>query len=224
MAARRPLIRAGGRNAQIPTGDTLLAVPPPLMPLSANTLLVAGAYGGHALRVSNSAILTLSSDEVGGWEAGSGCFELRAVGSGLVRLVGAEGVTLNPPSNGTLSLTQGMTLSARRIAANEWDISGDSVRRGYILFVGDPLFSTGTSQALELPTTVVAGDSMTVVVTHGSTLTAPSGWTLVGAQTDTVPYQSTYRRTATSSDAGSSFTWFQADAVDLSVQLIITIQ
>lgn len=223
MAARRPLIRIGGRNAQIPASDTLLAVPPPLMLLSANTLLLAGAHGGHALRASNSAILTLSSDEVGGWEAGNGCFELRAVGSGLVRLVGAEGVTLNRPNNGTLSLTQGMTLSARRVATNEWDISGDSGRRGYILFAGGPLFSTGTSQMLEIPATVVAGDAMTVIVTHGSALTVPAGWTLVGAQTDSPPYQSTYWRAASSSDAGSNIAWAQADASDLAVQLIITI-
>lgn len=49
MAARRPIVRSGGRNKQLPAGDVLLGIP-----LAAQAYQVSGALLRLPLSVSNT--------------------------------------------------------------------------------------------------------------------------------------------------------------------------
>lgn len=53
-------------------------------------------------------------------------FHIRCVGADLT-LVGASGVDLNPPSGGTLVLSDGMTVTVKRVAVDEFDVIGQTV-------------------------------------------------------------------------------------------------
>lgn len=50
---------------------------------------------------------------------------IRALGN--VTLAAASGVTLNAPSGGTLSMTARMTVTLKKVGANEWDVVGQTV-------------------------------------------------------------------------------------------------
>lgn len=57
MAARRPIVRSGGRNKQLPTGDTLLGVP---------SYLPAYQQGGALLKLALNLDYALTVYKAGG--------------------------------------------------------------------------------------------------------------------------------------------------------------
>ena len=52
---------------------------------------------------------------------------IRNSGSGNLTLVAGSGVTLNPPSGGTLIMDQRMTATIKKVASDVWDVIGHTV-------------------------------------------------------------------------------------------------
>lgn len=52
---------------------------------------------------------------------------IRRAANGNLTLVPGTDVTLNPPSGGTLALTNNMTVTLKRVASNVWDVIGQTV-------------------------------------------------------------------------------------------------
>lgn len=54
-------------------------------------------------------------------------FHIRCVGAGDLTLTPGAGVTLNPPAGGTLVLSDGMSVTVKRVATDEFDVIGQTV-------------------------------------------------------------------------------------------------
>lgn len=52
---------------------------------------------------------------------------IRRASAAVLTLVAGSGVTLNPPANGTLNLTNNMSVTLKRVASDVWDILGQTV-------------------------------------------------------------------------------------------------
>lgn len=57
----------------------------------------------------------------------NGEWHIRNAGAGDATIVPAGGVTVNPPAGGTLVLEEGMTVTLKRVAADEFDLLGQTV-------------------------------------------------------------------------------------------------
>jgi len=80
------------------------------------------------LRPTNSGAITLTvpTNADVAFEASTE-ITIRAAGSGNVTLAGGPGVTINPPANGTLVLSPGMTVVLKRVGSSLWDLIGQTV-------------------------------------------------------------------------------------------------
>lgn len=54
-------------------------------------------------------------------------WHMRNAGAGLLTIAAASGVTINAPAGGTLALSEGMTVTAKRVAADVFDLIGQTV-------------------------------------------------------------------------------------------------
>lgn len=82
---------------------------------------------------------------------------------------------------------------------------------------------SGTSQNVTIPSAASVGNLLIATAMHRSTLTPPSGWTLVESQlctnTSLTQWTSVYKRLAQSGDPGASTTWSQASPGRFSVNI-----
>jgi hypothetical protein len=94
---------------------------------------------------------------------------------------------------------------------------------GPVVAVSPTTFVTATSLNQTIPAKAATGDMLLAWVMYRSTLTPPSGWTLVRTETfiggGFTQYLSVYERIATSSDPGASTTWTQASSARLGVHI-----
>jgi len=84
--------------------------------------------GGNYLRFTNAgaSTYTVAPQSSVAWPANVEITIRRAANANLT-LAAGSGVTLNAPSGGTLVLTNNMTVTLKRVAANVWDVIGQTV-------------------------------------------------------------------------------------------------
>lgn len=93
---------------------------------TAQTSLLSDA--GQYLRFTNAAAstYTVAPQSAVAWPADAE-ITIRRAAAGNLTLTPGSGVTLNPPSGGTLALTNNMTVTLKRVATNVWDVIGQTV-------------------------------------------------------------------------------------------------
>jgi hypothetical protein len=84
----------------------------------------AGAYLRHTSVGAATVTVTAQADVA--WEDDAEV-HIRRAASGTLTITPGSGVTLNPPSGGTLGLTNAMTVTLKRVAEDEWDVIGQTV-------------------------------------------------------------------------------------------------
>tara|TARA_R110001592_G_scaffold111372_5_gene308448 strand:- start:993 stop:1736 length:744 start_codon:yes stop_codon:yes gene_type:complete len=84
----------------------------------------AGAY----IRFTNAAASTCTVPPQASvaWAADTE-INIRRAAAGSLTLTAGAGVTLNPPAGGTLVMTSAMSATLKRVAANVWDVIGQTV-------------------------------------------------------------------------------------------------
>lgn len=93
---------------------------------TSQTAILADA-GRYVRFTSTSATTyTVSPQSAVDWAADTEITLRRAANANLT-LIAGTGVTLNVPSGGTLVLTNNMTVTLKRVAANVWDVIGQTV-------------------------------------------------------------------------------------------------
>lgn len=91
---------------------------------TSRTLALADAW--NYLRPGTTGAITLTVPTNASVAFGVGTeITVRALGN--ITLAAASGVTLNAPSGGTLSMTARMTVTLKKVGANEWDVIGQTV-------------------------------------------------------------------------------------------------
>lgn len=93
---------------------------------TSQTALIEDA--GKYLRFTNTAAstYTIAPQASVSWPAAAEITIRRAANANLT-LAPGSGVTLNPPSGGTLVLSSNMTVTLKKVAADEWDVIGQTV-------------------------------------------------------------------------------------------------
>ena len=126
MATRRPLVRVGGSVVQLPASDTLAPAPVVTESTTARTLGLADA--GVYLRCTNAGAtaVTVPPQASIAWPANTEV-HIRRAGAGDLTLTPGSGVTLHAPAGGTLVLADRMSVTLKRVAANVWDVIGQTV-------------------------------------------------------------------------------------------------
>lgn len=106
-------------------GGTSLAVVTTISGSSHNLL---ASEAGLYLRFTNSGAksVTVQPDATEPMPA-NGEWHIRNAGATDLTLIEGSGVTLNPPAGGTLSVPEGGTVTLKRVAADEFDILGQTV-------------------------------------------------------------------------------------------------
>jgi hypothetical protein len=84
----------------------------------------AGAYIRHTN--SSASTVTVPPDSSEDWGDGVE-ITIRRSAAGNLTLIAGSGVTLNEPSGGTLVMTNNMTVTLKRVGADEWDVIGQTV-------------------------------------------------------------------------------------------------
>lgn len=84
----------------------------------------AGAY----IRFTNASasVCTVAPQADVAWAADTE-ISIRRAAAGNLTLTPGAGVTLNAPSGGTLVMTNGMTVTLKRVASDAWDVIGQTV-------------------------------------------------------------------------------------------------
>jgi hypothetical protein len=90
---------------------------------------VLNSDAGSYLRFTNGSAKTCTFQEDANEALNDNVeFHIRCVGAGSLTLTPESGaVTLNPPAGGTLVLTDGMTVTVKRVAEDEFDVIGQTV-------------------------------------------------------------------------------------------------
>lgn len=93
---------------------------------AAQTSLLADA--GAYLRFTNAAAssYTVAPQSSVAWPDNAE-ITIRRSAAGNLTLTPGSGVTLHPPAAGTLVLTSRMTVTLKKVGANEWDVIGQTV-------------------------------------------------------------------------------------------------
>ncbi|APZ81843.1 hypothetical protein vBEliSR6L_78 [Erythrobacter phage vB_EliS_R6L] len=93
----------------------------------ANSNLLASQMGGFLRFTAGTAkILTVQSEATEAMPE-NGEWHLRNVGAADLTLAEGVGVTIHPPSDGTLVIPQGGTVTIKRVAEDEFDLFGQVV-------------------------------------------------------------------------------------------------
>lgn len=121
-----PVVRSGALVYEAQAGGTVPFAPVVADATTARTLVITDA--GNYLRFTNSAatVCTVAPQASVAWAAYTEV-HVRRVGAGNLTLTPGAGVTLNAPSGGTLVLTAGMSVTLKRVTADEWDVIGQTV-------------------------------------------------------------------------------------------------
>lgn len=123
MATLKPIVRVGGRNVQLPPGDTLPAAP--VVPDATTSRAVSLADVGSYLRFTNAGAKACTFDVAKGFTTGQEVHIANRSASGNVTL-SATGITLNPPKGGTLKLEPGDTVTVKFVSASSADVLGST--------------------------------------------------------------------------------------------------
>jgi len=91
---------------------------------TSRTLALTDAWNYVRPGTTSAITLTVPTNASVAFEVGTE-ITIRALGN--VTLAAASGVTLNAPSGGTLSMTARMTVTLKKVGANEWDVIGQTV-------------------------------------------------------------------------------------------------
>ncbi|WP_313105077.1 hypothetical protein [Stutzerimonas nitrititolerans] len=91
---------------------------------TSRTLALTDAWNYLRPNTTGAITLTVPTNAAVAFDIGTE-ITIRALGN--VTLAAASGVTLNAPSGGTLSMTASMTVTLKKVAANEWDVIGQTV-------------------------------------------------------------------------------------------------
>ncbi|TLX54852.1 hypothetical protein DN824_20430 [Stutzerimonas nosocomialis] len=134
MTAARDLARlvpfpaAAGRYVWTPNGWLLLAEFAEVATRDSAAHTAALADAGKYLRFMNgsAASYTVAPQSSVAWADNTEITIRRAAAADLTLAAGA-GVTLNPPSGGTLVLTNNMTVTLKRVGVDVWDVIGQTV-------------------------------------------------------------------------------------------------
>lgn len=121
-----PVVRSGTLVYEAQAGDTVPFAPVVADATTVRTLAITDA--GNYLRFTNAAatVCTVAPQASVTWAAYTEV-HVRRVGAGNLTLTPGAGVTLNAPSGGTLVLTAGMSVTLKRVTADEWDVIGQTV-------------------------------------------------------------------------------------------------
>lgn len=84
----------------------------------------AWAYIRHTNAAPSSVTIAPQTDQA--WGAGTE-IHIRRAGAGDLTLTPGVGVTINAPNGGTLVLADAMTVTLKRVAADVWDVIGQTV-------------------------------------------------------------------------------------------------
>lgn len=154
---------------------------------------------------------------------GAVTFSTAAGTTAVVSLFSTGPITVDTDTAASVSVTaQWSAASASNtITLRQFYVEYLNVRQSQavVIFVdasGTTIQTSSTTVAETIPALTVAGDLILAFIMHRSTLTPPSGWTLVATATCTnstvTQRTSVYKRTAVGGDAGSSPTWTQASS------------
>lgn len=91
---------------------------------TSRTLALTDAWNLLRPATTSAITLTVPTNAAVAFEIGTE-ITIRALGN--VTLAAASGVTLNAPSGGTLSMTARMTVTLKKVAADVWDVIGQTV-------------------------------------------------------------------------------------------------
>jgi hypothetical protein len=141
----------------------------------------------------------------------------------VVSLFSTGPITVDTNTAASVSATaQWSSASASNtITLRQFSVEYLNVRQSdaVVIFVdasGTTIQTSSTTVSETIPALTVTGDLILAFIMHRSSLTPPSGWTLVATSTCTnstvTQITSVYKRTAVGGDAGSSPTWTQASA------------
>lgn len=122
----------GGANVRVPVselgGSGGGGGPAPVLPVTGTTYDVLAADVGSYLRFTDAGAKTVTvQDDATEALPDNGEWHIRNAGAGDLTLVEDAGVTINPPAGGTLVLEEGMTITLKRVAADEFDLIGQTV-------------------------------------------------------------------------------------------------
>jgi len=96
----------------------------PITTATSRTLALADAWNYVRPGTTSAITLTVPTNATLAFDVGT---EITVRALGNITLAAASGVTLNAPSGGTLSMTARMTVTLKKVAANEWDVIGQTV-------------------------------------------------------------------------------------------------
>ncbi len=91
---------------------------------TSRTLALTDAWNYVRPGTTSAITLTVPTNASVAFEIGT---EITIRASGNITIAAAGGVTLNAPSGGTLSMTARMTVTLKKVGANEWDVIGQTV-------------------------------------------------------------------------------------------------
>lgn len=120
------VVRGGTLVYEDQSGGTVTYAPVVADATTARVLSLTDA--GSYFRFTNAAAssCTVPPQSSVSWAAYTE-IHLRRVGAGNLTIAPGAGVTLNPPSGGTLVLTAGMSVTLKRAASDQWDVIGQTV-------------------------------------------------------------------------------------------------
>ncbi|OWJ91126.1 hypothetical protein B6S59_25485 [Pseudomonas sp. A46] len=115
----------GGQSKRVAASDLLFGGHVDV-PTTSRTLALtdAGAYLRHTNAATSTVTVPLQSSVA--WLSNTEITIRRAAGANLA-LTAEAGVTLNAPSGGTLVMTNGMTVTLKRVDVDIWDVIGQTV-------------------------------------------------------------------------------------------------
>lgn len=108
--------------------NTVLASPAPVITESSTSRTLGLSSAGAYIRFTNSSAsgCTVDTQASASWTSDTE-IHIRRAGAGNLTITPGSGVTLNVPSGGTLVLSEGMSVTLKRVAADNWDVIGQTV-------------------------------------------------------------------------------------------------
>lgn len=125
----RPIVLTGGALRELPPGFPLDAVVfAPLIVDNTTSRIASSVDVGAYIRFTSSstASYTIPSNAASALPVGAE-IHVRRAAAGDLNITAASGVSLNAPSGGTLTMTDRMTVTIKKVAADEWDVLGQTV-------------------------------------------------------------------------------------------------
>lgn len=110
------------------SGGSGSAGPAPVVTISGAATSLLATHAGQYLRFTEAAAKTLTVQAEATEPLPADVeFHFRNVGAADLTLVEDTGVTINPPDGGTLAIPSGGTVTLKRVAADEFDLMGQTV-------------------------------------------------------------------------------------------------